>query len=41
MEDIIKGRFTMSSGVDVLNGISGLLYRHLSAILLYLPFQRF
>ena len=25
MEDIIKGRFTMSSGADVLNGISGLL----------------
>ena len=29
MEDIIKGRFTMSNGADVLNGITGLLYARL------------
>ena len=36
MEDIIKGRFTMSSGGDVLNGITGLLYARLQCIVFHI-----
>ena len=36
MEDIIKGWFTMSSGADVLNGISGLLYARIHCIVFHI-----
>ena len=36
MEDIIKGRFTMSSGADVINGISGLLYARIHCIVFHI-----
>ena len=36
MEDIIKGRFTMSSGADVLNGISGLLNARIHCIVFHI-----
>ena len=36
MEDIIKGRFTMSSGADALNCITGLLYARLHCIVFHI-----